>query len=370
MKVLVIGGGFGGLTTCTSLRKFDKNVEIVLVEPKQYFEIAWASYRSLFDKEMAQNTLFDLKKWATPKSITLIQATVTKLTLEAATLSDGQVIEFNVCVIATGATTAWPALGRGVLMPGQDGTREQRLATLEKEGKMLLASGSVLVVGGGLIGIETAGDLMAYAKKAGSSLDVTLVHSKEKLSEEFTPNASKMTQTKLEKLGVKVILNEKVVSKDNKYMLQKSGAEIKANQVIWTTGLKPLNSFLSEPKFLDKNGWLQVDDYFRVKGSNNKLFAIGDCCDLLPNSGNQVLANLGTIGKNIKSVMDAQEKASPNMEKGMRKALSAPEVIVTTIGPDTGVALTPLCHTQFMLPWFKNSTMFLFKPKGDLGLKD
>jgi hypothetical protein len=58
------------------------------------------------------------------------------------------------------------------------------------------------------------------------------------------------------------------------------------------------------------------------------------------------------------------------MEKKMRKALASPEVYVTTVGPSTGVVLTPMCHTQFMLPWLKNSTTFLFKPKGDLGLKD
>lgn len=370
MKVLVIGGGVGSLTACTSLRKFDKSVEIILVEPKEYFEVAWASYRAVFDHDTAEKTLFDLKKWAVPKSVQVVKATVTQLTLNSATLSTGEVIEFNVCVIATGAATAWPALGRGPPVPGQNGSREQRLAALGAEGKKLIAAGSVLVVGGGLIGIETAGDLMAFAQKAGNPLQVTLVHSKEKLSEEMTPNASKMLQKKLETLGVKVILNEKVVDRNGKFFLEKAETEMTAKEVIWTTGLKPLNSFV-DAKFLDKKGWLQVDDYFRVKGAENKLFAIGDCCDLLPNSGVNITANLGTIGKNIKAALDAQEKNnSDKMEKKMRKALGAPEVFVTTVGPDTGVALTPMCHTQFMLPWLKNSTMFIFKAKSDFGLKD
>jgi NADH dehydrogenase FAD-containing subunit len=368
MKVLVIGGGFGGLTTCTSLRKFDKNVEIVLVEPKEYFEVAWASYRSVFDQDMAEKTLFDLKKWAAPKSVRLVAATVTQLTQNSATLSTGEVIAFNVCVIATGAATAWPALGRGPPMLGQNGSREERLKALDAEGKKLMAAGSVLVVGGGLIGIETAGDLMAYAKKAGKPLQVTLVHSREKLSEEFTPNASRMTQKKLETLGVKVVLNEKVVERSGKHFLEKSEKEMTAKHVIWTTGVTPLNSFV-DAKFLDKKGWLQVDEYFRVKGADNKLFAIGDCCDLLPNAGSQVLGNLATIGKNIKLVLDAQEKNTSVVEKNMKKALKSPEMYVTTVGPSTGVAMTPMFHTQFILPWFKNSTMFVFKPKSDLGLK-
>jgi hypothetical protein len=58
------------------------------------------------------------------------------------------------------------------------------------------------------------------------------------------------------------------------------------------------------------------------------------------------------------------------VEKKMRKALEMSSVYVATIGKQTGVAMTPMCHTQFFLPWIKNSTMFLFKPKGDLGLKE
>jgi NAD(P)H-nitrite reductase large subunit len=72
-----------------------------------------------------------------------------------------------------------------------------------------------------------------------------------------------MTQKTLETLGVKVLLNEKVVDRNGKYVLKKSGQEMTASQVIWTAGFKPLNSFL-DAKFLDKKGWLQVDD-FRVK---------------------------------------------------------------------------------------------------------
>ena len=40
-KLLVIGGGVGGISAIVGLRKLDKTVEIVLIEPKEYMEICY-----------------------------------------------------------------------------------------------------------------------------------------------------------------------------------------------------------------------------------------------------------------------------------------------------------------------------------------
>jgi protoporphyrinogen oxidase len=45
MRALVIGGGVAGCTAIVGLRKKDKGVEIVLVEPKDHLEVFWATYR-------------------------------------------------------------------------------------------------------------------------------------------------------------------------------------------------------------------------------------------------------------------------------------------------------------------------------------
>ena len=39
MKLLVIGGGMAGCCGIAAVRQFDKDVEIVLVEPKDYMEV-------------------------------------------------------------------------------------------------------------------------------------------------------------------------------------------------------------------------------------------------------------------------------------------------------------------------------------------
>lgn len=120
---------------------------------------------------------------------------------------------------------------------------------------------------------------------------------------------------------------------------------------------------------LNDKGWVEVDDYFRVKGTHGKIFSIGDCCTLLPNSGSQVLGNVPVLGKNIKTVLDSIQGGKSLAELKLKAHVHGPEVYVNTVGPKDGVAYTSMCFIQFLLPAFKNKTFFFFKAKADLGLK-
>lgn len=377
-QVLVIGGGFAGLAACVSLRKVapdEQNVVITLVEPKEYFEVAWCAYRTPFDEILARGSTFLLAPWAAKYKVQHVQATVTSLTTTTALLTNGTVLDdFDACVIGTGATTKWPALGRGVPATPELNALEARLEQLSSHGKRLLNARHVLIVGGGLIGVELAGDIKAYAKLLGDARDVkvTLVHSGEYLCHtEFSKAAAAMSQSKLEALGVKVILNDRAEATygtSTTMALKSTGHVLEGiDEVVLTVGLSSINkSFIQEPSWMDENGWIQVDEYLSVKGNGNddkKFFALGDCCTYLPNAASQILNTIGQpLGKNILSVLDGKPEA---LEKIVPMS---PAVYAATIGTETGVAMTPYFHTQFIVPWIKNATMFLFKPKTDLGL--
>ena len=55
--VVVIGGGMAGLSVIYNLRQLDDEVQIVLVDPKEYCEVLWASYRSPFVDWVAKGSL-------------------------------------------------------------------------------------------------------------------------------------------------------------------------------------------------------------------------------------------------------------------------------------------------------------------------
>ncbi|KAG7338535.1 FAD-dependent pyridine nucleotide-disulfide oxidoreductase [Nitzschia inconspicua] len=415
-KVVVIGGGIAGLAACVALRKKDKYVDILLVEPKQYFQVPWTSYRAIFDAKMREASIFDLEPWCTKHNVTHLETTVTRLTETSAQLGNGQVItDFAAAAICVGAVCKWPSLGRCHAIEttrlngktktkpnaskGNVLTRQERIAQLEQDGERLLNAGSVLVVGGGLIGVETAGDLAYFAAKEEKILEVTLVHSGKTLIPEFPERASNMVLKKLTKLGVNVILDDKVVPSKNKnktgnnkkskassssptttFHLQNSDQDISANQVIWTTGLTAQNHFMLDPKYLTKKGgWIKVNENFVLTHCDNgRLFAFGDCCDLLPNAGNQVLGAMPVIGHNLKVSVDSfmiggendgENSSTPaNKRNKLNKSMLQPELYIATIGKKDGVALTPFGATGLGLPRLKNKTQFLMKPKNALGL--
>lgn len=367
--VLVIGGGFGGCAAITGLRKLNKTVEIVLVEPKEYCETCWAAYRSPFDEKTAKASLSPLAPYCETNKVKHIRTTVTSLTVDSAVLANGDTVKFDVCVVATGATTLWPAMGRGpTVVP--DGTIATRLKQAKDEGDLILNSGSVLIVGGGLIGTELAGDVAGYAKKAGKVVTVTLVHSGAHLcSAEMSEYAGNMTQKQLEAAGVKVILNERATETETagEYKLQ-SGEIVQGEKVIMTTGLSACNDFMKDiPEALNERSFVNTDECFRVAGTSGKIFSIGDCCITLPNSGAQLLENIKIIGSNVNATLTATNDSPDTIQ--LKKFKLGPEVYLATTGPNSGVMYTSKMTTARILPWLKNKTMFFFRVKSEFGLK-
>jgi NADH dehydrogenase FAD-containing subunit len=368
--VLVIGGGIAGLSAIYGLRQIDKEVKIILVEPKEYCEILWASYRSPFEEWVAKGSLIRLDLYCKEYNVEWIQATVTKLskTTVTCTLLDKttvQTIDFDVCTVATGAASHWPAMGRGLPESAEAATIKNRLDTMSAEGRRLLESKSVAIIGGGLIGTELAGDIAGYAKKVGKTTPtVTLIHSTAQLCPIMSPPAAAKLRQKLEGLGVKVILNEMATEENGKLVLQNSKHEVESEIVIKTIGFVAINSFMKDEfaDALDDKGWIRTDEYFSVSGSDGKLFAYGDCSSSLPNSGNMYMANAKVLATNLKAALT-------NNEDGQVKFEIPFAVYATTVGPKQGVFYSSAFWTQYLVPWIKNKTMFFMSPRVKLGVK-
>jgi apoptosis-inducing factor 2 len=415
MKVLVIGGGMGGVAACTGIRSYvPSSTEIVLVEPKDHIEIVWAAYRSLFDKEMAESSIFPLDTWATKHNVLHIMSTVIQLQLvqevqgqqgvggsttddhdatsstitstsnNQATLANGTVIDFDVCVLAMGAANPYAAWGRG---PDHITiSRSERLITLQKHGEALLNANTVLIVGGGLVGTELAGDLAVFSRDAGNSTRVILVHSGPRLChDQLDETAATMLYDKLVELGVKPILNDTAIpipttttetaagsgtTTTRGMTLASTGQVLQADLVVMANGLTPVNNSFIDSKYLNDKGYVQVDEYFQVIGAPQQgtLFAIGDCCTALPNTGHVIINNINVIGYNVKEALNA--KASGKAPWWLSKQHPHSGVYICTVGPEDGVACSPYCYSSdWVLPGIKNCSMFLYDVRNKFGLE-
>jgi apoptosis-inducing factor 2 len=326
--------------------------------------------QSPFDDKVAKDSLFSLQKWCEKHNVQHIRSVVTELNKGSATMKNGDTVDFDVCVVAVGASMKASFLGRRIHEETADKTK--RLAFLKSQGEKMVNAESVLIVGGGLVGTELAGDLAEFAKKKGKKLEVTLVHSGASLCPELNEAAARRVEALLKKLGVKVILNDKVIEKTGDMVLESSGEKLEGKEVVWTTGVFPVaKSFMkNSTEFADAfndSGWLETDEYMRVKGTGGKIFAFGDCSALLPKTAHQLFAKAPIIGHNLKVTLDHQMNDEATTGKFLKKAVPGPGVVVVTTGPSSGVAyIKGMFHTTWLLPALKNKTMFFFNAKSEL----
>ena len=183
---------------------------------------------------------------------------------------------------------------------------------------------------------------------------------------EFSEGASAMAQRKLEKLGVRVILNQRGLADEERkvVVLESLQEELEADKIISVVGLGANNSFVRLDGVTNQRGFFKTDEYFRLEGSvsYNNIFAYGDCAEKLRNAAYLVMQNGPIVAHNVKALLDGLE--SDNL-RAMDEGFSGGMV---TIGPHDGVAQLPFTYTQFLLPRFKNSTMMFPSSKPLMGI--
>ncbi|KAI0561977.1 Pyridine nucleotide-disulfide oxidoreductase [Gracilaria domingensis] len=379
MHVVVIGGGVAGLAAINALHAKvanDSTISITLVEPKSFIEVTWAAIRAMFDRNMARNTVIPISDFLKKHpAVKHVKAKVKTLEKTAAVLDNSERLEFDVCLVAAGASSDVeffdPLINPSVSQPEAKSVKG-RLAALEASGKSLLAAKSVLVVGGGAIGTEIASDIAGFAAlQRGPKPSVTLVHSKAHLVPEFNKTSAAKILRMLQDLGVTVYLNNKAVEKDGKWILESSGQQIETDTVIKAIGVRPQNDFMKShlANALDEKGWITVDDNFRVPGTAGRIFAVGDCSNSSAKTGAIAMANKNVIATNIfKTICALKEKESLDSVGNLATKVGGPPLFLVTAGPKKGVVQTPLGALTWGLPALKNKTMFIFRLRGQIGI--
>jgi NADH dehydrogenase len=180
---------------------------------------------------------------------------------------------------------------------------------------------TIVIVGGGPTGVETAGAIAELRKyvlpKDYPQLDFTkmkiyILEGMDRLLPPMSPKASASAQYNLQKMGVIIKTNTMVESFDGETVTLKGGEQIKALTVLWTAGVSGdlLPGFNKE---WSEKGRLLTDENCKIIGSNN-IFAIGDIA--LMKQGKYPKGHPGVaqpaiqmgkyVGKNLKALHEGQ----------------------------------------------------------------
>lgn len=299
-RVVIIGGGFGGLQLAKSLR--DRKFQTVLLDKHNYhafqplfYQVATAGlepgsiaypFRKIFNSYT--NTFFRMA------DVQLIEPDLKRVTTDIGT------IHYDYLVIATGATTNFFGMKQmeQLTMPMKtvSDALDIRSLMLQNLERALLTNDAgdkdslmgIVIVGGGPTGVELAGALSELKKDILPKdypdldmrvMDIHLIDSNSRVLKEMSEESSAEALKVLKTMGVDVRLNERVVDYDGKTIICNSGVRLNASMVIWAAGVKAnIPSGLRETMI--DTGRIKVDSINRVTGLND-VFAIGDVAAMI-----------------------------------------------------------------------------------------
>lgn len=296
MKIVILGGGFGGISAALSLVKQNlPNVKIQLISDLPHFEYHAALYRVVTGRSPLQ-VCVPLREVFLNKPVDVLRDRINKIDLTGKILSgeSGSRYGFDYLVIALGSETSYfgisglPEFSFGFKSISEALRLKHHLhelfhtCALEQDNESKVCGSHLVVVGGGASGVELAGELAVYSKVLAQKhgldpalITIDLIEAAPRLLPILSSGISEKIKMRLHGLGVNVFLNRTLMSEEVGEIKLKD-MSIQAKTIIWTAGVKN-NSLLAGVVGLefDKKGRVIVDETLRLKNYPN-VFVVGD----------------------------------------------------------------------------------------------
>jgi NADH:ubiquinone reductase (H+-translocating) len=295
-RIVIVGGGFGGVTAAKELAKKQlDDCDITLISDKSHLEYYGVLYRLIRGESPDEACLpLDIilprsirRAVDSARDIDPVKKTVNGLrrtfTYDTLILAPGSVPSYfgiegmdHHSITMKSASDA-VAIRRRVI-------RQIRSMARETDPVRRRALGRFIVIGGGPTGIEASGEILPLARKTAHRLgmscrgiSVTLLEAADRLLPSAEPHTSQKILERLHALGIAVRLRCAVSSADVAGVTLKDGQRLEAATILWTAGVKahPLLETV-EDLALDKRGRAVVDTLLRVP-NHPDIFIVGDC---------------------------------------------------------------------------------------------
>ncbi|GAA5922185.1 hypothetical protein JCM3775_003520 [Rhodotorula graminis] len=252
-------------------------------------------------------------------------------------------IAFDYCILATGSKYAYPC------RPRVGATVEEAVADLRQTQRDVAAAESVLIIGGGPVGVELAGEIGEYygGSHGRPKKRVTLVHSHDRFIHQdgWSDKFNKSLKSQVEALGTKVVFNAKVsdgptesgpVEGGSHTFHLDNGETVDADFVFVAFGSSPNTGFVGEfdPATLNDKRQVKVRPSFQLD-KYPTLFAIGDITAVDESKLFAHAKNHGAVAAaNIIALIRAGNSASSTTPPKSYKA--GPQLMIVSVGTKGG----------------------------------
>ncbi|WP_461204974.1 FAD-dependent oxidoreductase [Clostridium sp. DL1XJH146] len=260
-KIVVLGGGYGGVLTAKKLaKKFkkDENVEITLIDKNPYHTMLTELHEVAANRVPEECIRINLKKIFAKRKVNVVLDQISEMNFnEKKLISENGVYEYDYLVVGTGSKPTSFGI-KGVeeythkLWSYDDAVSLKehildmfRKAALEKNKKKRQKMLSFVVVGGGFTGIEMIGELGEWKNTLCKDFDIAredvklyVVDAMPKILPIFPDKLIRKAEKRLAKLDVEIVTGAAIseVSKDS--VMIKDKGSIEADTVIWAAGIE------------------------------------------------------------------------------------------------------------------------------------
>jgi len=275
-RILIIGNGVSGINVASNLRKSDRDIEIEIFTDESYHYYPRPRLIDLLaDRITLEEIFFYRETWYRENNINVhLSSTVNEILPDEKriVLARGKTFSYDVLVLANGAKPSLPPID-GVDKSGVFSIRwlDDVLNLKERVKK----SGEVVVIGGGLLGLEIASAIQS------SGIKVKVIEILPwLLPRQLDETGGRLLKKILESRGLEVYVNsatEKILGDGEvSGVVTKDGRIFRCNTIVVSAGIKS-NIDLAKNCGLNTNRGNIVDNYLRT--SRGEIYALGDVAE-------------------------------------------------------------------------------------------
>ena len=288
-KVVILGGGFGGLAAARALYK---DADVTVVDRHNYQTFLPLLYQVSTAGLAADHVAYPIRGALRKTSVKFRMASPINIDHrnKEVKLDSSEILKFDHLIVALGSVTAdfgipgvkefalgMKSVSEALTIRAEIMRRFEDLCRFEDDTKF-----SVTVIGGGPTGVEMAGAIAELIRgplksdqaQVAKNISVTLVEAGPRLLPPFAPSLSARTKKDLEKLGVKVLLNTAVKELAHRKIFLKDGTSLQSEITIWAAGVKGSDAMKDLNLPVEANR-VAVEPTMQVKNYPN-LWALGD----------------------------------------------------------------------------------------------
>lgn len=394
LNVVIIGGGFGGLSAAKSLSK-SPNIKITLIDKKNYHLFQPLLYQVAMAGLSPAEIAYPLRAiLASHKNVDILLGEVKVINKEEKYVETASNrVFFDYLILACGSTYTyfnspqWEPFAPGLKTISQATEIRRRVflafekAERETDPQKQKMYTTFVVVGGGPTGVELAGSLgeitrysilkdfnhiLTYQTK------IILIEAGPRILPSMTPELSREAVRQLDQLGVEVRVNTKV-SEINDQGIRAGSEFIESETILWAAGVaaNPLNKNLGAE--LDRQGRVIVQHDLSIPGHPD-IFVIGDQAHYKWGAEGMPLPGLAPVAMQQGRFVAKLIKKSVHSPRPSERFKYIDKGQMATIGRSRAVAMYKNLHFSGFIAWlawllvhiyyligFKNRLFVLFQ---------